>query len=351
MFIHLWYDKYGYTRVPSLLGVASLLGSMICTVIVWTLQLDATVTAVATASPPILALCFWALMFVLQRKHFRLHTRALDDANRREPSADTGEYRALAVKMHMGDEAVESLDWLGRARLDSRDAFYIEFRILDESFEPLGERKEGRNEGEGEVQYLSRSLDIEYTIEVRIAPADRRLALFSAGAFFCSDWGLLVGGIGLDSARCLRHVAEQQAGAFFVCAQVGVGLALMVSPGKKALDPQKTAMGKKRRKDDEEAEGEGQEQPAPDAGGGKKTKQKVIHVQDLTDTKLEEREKELAEELRKARLNQGNLRGDPPANNRILWQRQVTYANNAVHRAEQAHQEVRREIEKRRFRR
>mmetsp|Transcript_41116 Transcript_41116/g.96005 ORF Transcript_41116/g.96005 Transcript_41116/m.96005 type:complete len:113 (+) Transcript_41116:36-374(+) len=112
-------------------------------------------------------------------------------------------------------------------------------------------------------------------------------------------------------------------------------------------------MGKKRRKDDEEegAAGEGQEQPAPDAGGGKRTKQKVIHVQDLTDTKLEEREKELAEELRKARLNQGNLRGDPPANNRILWQRQVTYANNAVHRAEQAHQEVRREIEKRRFRR
>ncbi|CAE6956988.1 unnamed protein product [Symbiodinium natans] len=113
-------------------------------------------------------------------------------------------------------------------------------------------------------------------------------------------------------------------------------------------------MGKKRRKDDEEAEGagvEGQEQPPPDAGGGKKAKQKVIHVQDLTDSKLEEREKELAEELRKARLTQGTLRGDPPANNRILWQRQVTYANNAVHRAEQAHQEVRREIEKRRFRR
>jgi len=137
----------GTSGVPTLLGVASCLGSGICIVIVLTLQLDDTVTAVATASPPILALCFWALMFVLQRKHFRLHTRALDDANRcvREACESiTREYRALAVKMHMGDEAVESLDWLGRARLDSRDAFYIEFRILDESFEPLGERSHSR---------------------------------------------------------------------------------------------------------------------------------------------------------------------------------------------------------------
>lgn len=62
---------------------------------------------------------------------------------------------------------------------------------------------------------------------------------------------------------------------------------------------------------------------------------------------LQEREAELQETLRKARLDQGNLRGDPPvsrsvlrchtadaecdqlqAMNRILWQRQVTYANN-----------------------
>ncbi|CAK9035107.1 unnamed protein product [Durusdinium trenchii] len=76
---------------------------------------------------------------------------------------------------------------------------------------------------------------------------------------------------------------------------------------------------------------------------------KVVHVQDLRDEELQEREAELAETLRKARLNQGNLRGDPPKTNRILWQRQVTYANNAVHRAEQAYREVRQEIERRTY--
>mmetsp|Transcript_13995 Transcript_13995/g.16756 ORF Transcript_13995/g.16756 Transcript_13995/m.16756 type:complete len:122 (+) Transcript_13995:62-427(+) len=119
-------------------------------------------------------------------------------------------------------------------------------------------------------------------------------------------------------------------------------------------------MGKKRRRDEEEvAEAEGEAPRAPSAEatlevtgttGSKKTKQKgVVHVQDLSDSELKEREAELQEELRRARLNQGNLRGDPPATNRILWQRQVTYANNAVHRAEQAYGEVRREIERRRF--
>ena len=111
-------------------------------------------------------------------------------------------------------------------------------------------------------------------------------------------------------------------------------------------------MGKKRRRDEEEGEAEG-EAPQPSAdliGDTKKTKQKgVVHVQDLSDKKLQEREAELQETLRKARLDQGNLRGDPPAMNRILWQRQVTYANNAVYRAEQAYGEVRREIERRRF--
>ncbi|CAK8991430.1 Uncharacterized protein SCF082_LOCUS2656 [Durusdinium trenchii] len=116
-------------------------------------------------------------------------------------------------------------------------------------------------------------------------------------------------------------------------------------------------MGKKRRRDEEdEAEGGslgGQEVEQPkeaDVGGAKKNKKGVVHVQDLRDEELQEREAELAETLRKARLNQGNLRGDPPKTNRILWQRQVTYANNAVHRAEQAYREVRQEIERRRFR-
>lgn len=75
------------------------------------------------------------------------------------------------------------------------------------------------------------------------------------------------------------------------------------------------------------------------------------HVKPLNHILGQEREVELQETLRKARLNQGNLRGDPPvrtprnagesvdrlitdgpleATNRILWQRQVTYANNAA---------------------
>eukprot|EP00438_Fugacium_kawagutii_P024439 Skav202112 [mRNA] locus=scaffold1980:121694:124940:+ [translate_table: standard] len=88
-------------------------------------------------------------------------------------------------------------------------------------------------------------------------------------------------------------------------------------------------MGKKRRRDEEEvAEAEGEAPRAPSAEatlevtgttGSKKTKQKgVVHVQDLSDSELKdrgvevEREAELQEELRRARLNQGNLRGDPP---------------------------------------
>ncbi|CAE8652243.1 unnamed protein product [Polarella glacialis] len=85
--------------------------------------------------------------------------------------------------------------------------------------------------------------------------------------------------------------------------------------------------------------------------GGKfspmETELKAAHVQDLKEDELEERSKAQAEELRKARFAQGQLRGEPPSSNRINWQREVTRMNNAVHRAEQAFNEVKREQEKR----
>ncbi|CAE8585218.1 unnamed protein product [Polarella glacialis] len=86
---------------------------------------------------------------------------------------------------------------------------------------------------------------------------------------------------------------------------------------------------------------------ARDENPGKKSKKSAAHVQDLKEDELEERSKAQAEELRKARFAQGQLRGEPPSSNRINWQREVTRMNNAVHRAEQAFNEVKREQEKR----
>eukprot|EP00440_Ansanella_granifera_P065879 gb/GFBE01071449.1/.p1 GENE.gb/GFBE01071449.1/~~gb/GFBE01071449.1/.p1 ORF type:complete len:116 (+),score=24.38 gb/GFBE01071449.1/:1-348(+) len=112
-------------------------------------------------------------------------------------------------------------------------------------------------------------------------------------------------------------------------------------------------MGKKRRRDDEE-ENPG-EAPhgagAPRESVSKKSKKgRELHVSELNSEDLEDRERAAAEDLRKARANQAAMRSDPPqkSSNRINWQREVTRANNTVHRAEQSYNEVKREIERRR---
>merc|ERR1719350_1901813 len=101
-------------------------------------------------------------------------------------------------------------------------------------------------------------------------------------------------------------------------------------------------MGKKRRAEAEPEQADNQELQ------GKKARSRVIHPQELTDRELEDRERELHETLREARWAREKLRTEPPATNRITWQREVTRSNNAVHKAESLYNEARSELDRRR---
>jgi len=132
--------------VPTLLLVASAIGSTFCFVIVQIIQLDASMRAIGMAAPPALGLCVWALLYVLQRKHFRKHTRALADVRRQVQEACdklTRDHRSLVVSMHMGEEAVQALDWLGRARFDTKDSFYVDFYVVEPGLQ-IGDRSQSR---------------------------------------------------------------------------------------------------------------------------------------------------------------------------------------------------------------
>mmetsp|Transcript_131625 Transcript_131625/g.421079 ORF Transcript_131625/g.421079 Transcript_131625/m.421079 type:complete len:142 (+) Transcript_131625:102-527(+) len=96
-------------------------------------------------------------------------------------------------------------------------------------------------------------------------------------------------------------------------------------------------MGKKRRV---EAEDETQEQKGREEHKSKKGKHKETHPSSLTDRDLEDKERELHEALRQARWEREKLRTEPPAQNRIAWQRQVTSSNNVVHKAESLYNEA-----------
>mmetsp|Transcript_131626 Transcript_131626/g.421086 ORF Transcript_131626/g.421086 Transcript_131626/m.421086 type:complete len:132 (+) Transcript_131626:102-497(+) len=104
-------------------------------------------------------------------------------------------------------------------------------------------------------------------------------------------------------------------------------------------------MGKKRRV---EAEDETQEQKGREEHKSKKGKHKETHPSSLTDRDLEDKERELHEALRQARWEREKLRTEPPAQNRIAWQRQVTSSNNVVHKAESLYNEARNELDRRR---
>ncbi|CAK9010802.1 unnamed protein product [Durusdinium trenchii] len=288
-------------RIPTLLGITSLVSSCVAMVLLHVLQIDAALGVGLLAVPPALALFGWTVMWILLMKHWRKHQRLLQDIMgclRTCCEELSREHRALAVNLvtrtEEGQRSLETaaMDWLGR------DVFCVDFRIINEDFG-------------NELRSLpkQRALDAEESTrppsgksEGSSLPAEQR-----GGAELRT-----LATLAPDEQLQLRPVSERR----------GAG----------------GAMGKKRRRDEED-----------EAEGGSLGGLGVVHVQDLRDEELQEREAELAETLRKARLNQGNLRGDPPKTNRILWQRQVTYANNAVHRAEQAYREVRQEIERRTY--
>merc|ERR1719188_2408994 len=103
-------------------------------------------------------------------------------------------------------------------------------------------------------------------------------------------------------------------------------------------------MGKRRRAD------AGQEQ-AVDEQETLSKKQKgsrAVHPSTLSDSELEDRERELHEALREARWSREKLRTEPPSTNRIAWQREVTRSNNVVHKAESLYNEARNELDRRR---
>mmetsp|Transcript_13155 Transcript_13155/g.30741 ORF Transcript_13155/g.30741 Transcript_13155/m.30741 type:complete len:214 (-) Transcript_13155:109-750(-) len=97
-------------------------------------------------------------------------------------------------------------------------------------------------------------------------------------------------------------------------------------------------MGKKRRTEDE---------PAAPASAAAKKQKGAGALAGLSLAELEEKEASLAEEVRVARRSLGAVRGSDPGQNRISWQREVTKHNNAVHKLELTHSEVKREVEKR----
>ncbi|CAK0879559.1 unnamed protein product [Prorocentrum cordatum] len=100
-------------------------------------------------------------------------------------------------------------------------------------------------------------------------------------------------------------------------------------------------MGKKRK-------GAPEQGPEAEQGAGGKRAKGKGRPADLTDGQLEERERELAEDLRRSRWERERVRGQqPPNSGRIAWQREVTVANNRLHRVESLYNEVLAEMGKR----
>mmetsp|Transcript_101272 Transcript_101272/g.292870 ORF Transcript_101272/g.292870 Transcript_101272/m.292870 type:complete len:108 (+) Transcript_101272:18-341(+) len=101
-------------------------------------------------------------------------------------------------------------------------------------------------------------------------------------------------------------------------------------------------MGKKRK------QAGAQDQPADDERPGKKAKGKFAEPSSLSSDDLLDRQYKLQCELNEARFARERLRSEPPTQNRILWQREVTRQNCAVHKLESLLADVQREVTKRR---
>jgi len=126
---------YSTGGVPTLLGVVSIFASAMGIVLLHVLQIDVTFGVGLLAVPPVLALCFWAVMRALLMKHSRKHQRSLQEVIsswRKACDKLMRDHRALAVNVVTGTEETASMDWFGRASQNVKDVFCIDFRIIDE---------------------------------------------------------------------------------------------------------------------------------------------------------------------------------------------------------------------------
>mmetsp|Transcript_27878 Transcript_27878/g.78890 ORF Transcript_27878/g.78890 Transcript_27878/m.78890 type:complete len:118 (-) Transcript_27878:89-442(-) len=111
-------------------------------------------------------------------------------------------------------------------------------------------------------------------------------------------------------------------------------------------------MGKRRRQDAADAQGEAAEGDAPAAkkpGPSSASANPKPTKLEAEIEALERQERVLSEDFRQKRWERERMRSGPPSTGRLIWQREITRANNAVSRAERAYTDVVRELERKRL--